>query len=164
MAETVHLYLKGKKSGDIKGESTQGSHGRQDSIECVAYQHGVETPRDQATGQPTGKRKYTPIKVVKRIDKASPLIISACATNESIDGTFKFFRPNPKGDGTTEQFFTVKITNGNIASVKQMLHDTLDAQFKHYAPLEEVTFTFQKIEWTYTNGGITAADDWQAGE
>ena len=34
MAETVHLYLKAN-GADVKGESTQHSLGRENSIECV---------------------------------------------------------------------------------------------------------------------------------
>ena len=37
MAETVHLFLKANGT-DIKGESTQTSLGRADSIECVYYE------------------------------------------------------------------------------------------------------------------------------
>ena len=28
--------------------------------------------------------------------------------------------------------------------------------------MEEVSFTYQKIEWTFEDGGITAEDDWEA--
>jgi type VI secretion system secreted protein Hcp len=31
-----------------------------------------------------------------------------------------------------------------------------------YAPYEEISFVYQKITWTYVNGGITASDDWEA--
>jgi type VI secretion system secreted protein Hcp len=27
---------------------------------------------------------------------------------------------------------------------------------------EEWSFTYQKIEWTWLDGGITASDDWEA--
>jgi type VI secretion system secreted protein Hcp len=28
--------------------------------------------------------------------------------------------------------------------------------------LEEITLTYQKIEWTWTDGGVTAEDDWES--
>src|SRR5512143_3066747 len=112
MAETVHLYLKANGK-DIKGESTQESLGRKDSIECVAYDQGVSTAREAATNMMTGRRQYQPLRIVKRIDKASPLLMKALTGNEKIDGVFKFFRPNPAGDGTTEQFYTVEVKEGN---------------------------------------------------
>ncbi len=159
MAETVHLYLKANGK-DIKGDSTQVSLGRENSIECVAYEQSVKTARESGTGMMTGRRQYEPLRIVKRIDKASPLIMKALTGNENIDGVFKFFRPNPTGDGTTEQFYTVEIKKGNVASVRELVNSTLDPELVHNPPLEEVTFVFRDIKWTYTNGGITHEDTW----
>lgn len=160
MAETVHLFLKANGK-DIKGESTQESLGRKDSIECVGYDQSVSTAREAGTGMMTGRRQYAPLKILKRIDKASPLIMKALTNNEKIDGVFKFFRPNPTGDGTTEQFYTVSIKNGNVASVKELVNNTLDPDTVNNPPLEEVTFVFQDINWTFMNGGVTHEDTWR---
>lgn len=160
MAETVHLYLKANGK-DIKGESTQESLGRKDSIECVAYDQSVKTAREAGTGMMTGRRQYDPLKIVKRVDRASPLIMKALTNNETIDGVFKFFRPNPTGDGTTEQFFTVEIKKGNVASVKDLVTNTLDPNLVNNPPLEEVSFVFQDIKWTFMNGGVTHEDSWK---
>jgi type VI secretion system secreted protein Hcp len=160
MAETVHLYLKANGK-DIKGESTQESLGRKDSIECVGYDQSVKTAREAGTGMMTGRRQYEPLRIVKRIDKASPLIKKALTGNEKIDAVFKFFRPNPTGDGTTEQFYSVEIKNGNVASVKDLVNNTLNAGSVNDPPLEEVAFVFQDIKWTFTNGGVTHEDTWK---
>ncbi len=73
-----------------------------------------------------------------------------------VDATFKFFRPNPTGDGTTEQFYTVAFKKGRIASIKQVVPDTIVPASSTEPPLEEVTFVFHTIGWTYTNGGVDA--------
>ena len=31
-----------------------------------------------------------------------------------------------------------------------------------FAEYEEIAFTYQKIEWTWNDGGLTAMDDWEA--
>jgi type VI secretion system secreted protein Hcp len=31
-----------------------------------------------------------------------------------------------------------------------------------YSEYEEIAFTYQKIEWTWTDGGITSSDEWEA--
>ena len=157
-AETVHLFLKANGQ-DIKGESTQASLGRKDSIQCVSYEQKVATARQAASGMATGRREYEPIVIRKRIDKASPLLLKALIENQKIDGVFKFFRPNPNGDGTTEQFFTVEIKNARIASVKEFVLDTTVPANSQVAPLEEITFAGGTISWTYTNGGITQSDN-----
>lgn len=159
MAETVHLFLKANGK-DVKGESTQLSLGRADSIECIIYEQGVETAREAATNMMTGRRQYKPLRIVKRVDKASPLLMKALTNNEKIDGKFMFFRPNPSGDGTTEQFYTVEIKEGNIASIKDHVQNTLDTNAVNMPPLEEVTFVFRTIKWTFMNGGVTHEDSW----
>ena len=118
MAETVHLYLKANGT-DIAGESTQTSLGRENSIECVEFQDSVRTAREHGSRAAVGRRVHAPIRIVKRIDKSSPLIAKALCRNERVDAEFKFFRPNPNGDGTTEQFFTVKLENGRVDSIER---------------------------------------------
>lgn len=159
MAETVHLYLKANGQ-DIKGESTQISLGREGSIECVYYEQGIKTAREAGSGMASGRRQYEPILIRKRIDKASPLIFKALTENHVIDGVFKFFRPNPTGDGTTEQFFTVSIKKGRIASYKNYVPDTIEPASSSDPPLEEIQFVFHSIAMTYTNGGVTHEDTW----
>jgi type VI secretion system secreted protein Hcp len=161
MAETVHLYLKANGT-EIKGDSTQTSLGRENSIECVYYEQAVATAREAGTGMATGRRQYAPLLIRKRLDKSSPLLMKAMVENQAVEGTFKFFRPNPNGDGTTEQFYTVTIRQGRIASVRQYVPDALVPASSNEPPLEEVTFVFHTIAWTFTEGGVTHEDTWNS--
>ncbi len=159
MAETVHLYLKANGS-DIQGESTQTSLGRENSIECFYLESGIATTREAGSARAAGRRQHHPLTIRKRIDKASPLISKALCSNEVIEGTFKFFRPNPTGDGTTQQFFTMKITKGRVASQRLWSPDSLVPATSTEPPLEEVSFVYHTIEWTFTDGGVTHQDQW----
>lgn len=159
MAETVHLYLKANGT-DIKGESTQVSLERADSIECLSFESAVVTAREAGSGMATGRRRYEPVKITKRIDKATPLLYKALAENQVIEGVFKFFRPNPTGDGTTEQFYTVEIQKGRISEMSSKSPDVINPVSTNNPPTEEISFVFHTITWTYTNGGITHQDTW----
>jgi type VI secretion system secreted protein Hcp len=159
-AETVHLYLKANGQ-DIRGESTVTSLGRENSIQCLYYEQCVTMSTDVRTGMASGRRSYTPILIRKRIDKSSPLLYRALVNNQKVDGYFRFFRPNPTGDGTTEQFYTVDFKNARIASIKQISPDIIKPTSATEPPVEEVTIVFQTITWTYTNGGITATDSFK---
>jgi type VI secretion system secreted protein Hcp len=108
----------------------------------------------------TGRRQYEPVVCRKRIDKSSPLLHKAMVNNEVIDGVFKFYRPSPKGDGTTEQFYTVTIKQGRIAGLKQHNPDVFEPASATRPPMEEVSFVFHTISWTYTDGGVTHEDTW----
>jgi type VI secretion system secreted protein Hcp len=110
----------------------------------------------------TGRRQYGPLVVFKRIDSASPLLEKALVNNETIEAAFKFFRPSPNGDGTTEQFYTVTIKDGHISAMKQLVNKTIDPATAGEPPLEQVSFVFKTINWTYTKGGITHEDSWEA--
>ncbi len=160
-AETVHLYLKANGQ-DIKGDSLQASLGRKDSIECVYYEQKAYTQREQTAGTVTGRRVYEPILIRKRIDKASPLIYKAFVENQRIDAVFKFFRPSPTGDGTTEQFYSVEIKDGRVETIRQFMPDALSPATSTAPPLEEITFGYFTFKETYNIGGVTHEDTWSA--
>ena len=159
MAETVHLYLKANGT-DIKGESTQTSLGREGSIECLYLEHEVMTAREAGSGMATGRRQYKPIIIRKRIDKSTPLLAKALTQNQVVDATFKFFRPNPTGDGTTEQFFTIEIKKGRLASFRMISPDSSRPAESAMPEVEEIGILFHTIKWTYTNGGAEHEDTW----
>jgi len=159
MAETVHLYLKANQK-EILGESSQHSNDRKDSIECLSYSHEIITAREATSGLASGRRQYEPLRITKRIDASSPLLIKAMTENQRIDAEFRFFRPNRMGDGNTDPFYTVTITDGRIASLKQTSEDTLNPAHSVRPPLEEVTFVAEALSWTYLPNGATHEDSW----
>ena len=164
MALNAYITLKGQKTGQIKGSVTQ--KGREDSIEVIAVSHEIVSPRDPASGLPTGQRMHKPFVITKEIDKSSPVLFKVLTTNENLtEFTLRFWAPNNKaaaGTGTEVQYYTVKLTNANIASIDTRMLNNKNPDLMRYAPYEEVAFTYQKIEWTWTDGGITASDDWDA--
>ncbi len=145
MAETVHLYLK-LDGVEIQGESTQNSLGRANSIECTSLSFDVETGGSVRTGD---------VKVAARIDKATPLVVKGLVQKQTADAVLKFFRPNPTGDGTTEQFFTVAGKSGRVTAAQMWVPDTLSPASRDLPPMMQYSFSFGSIEETYTNGGVT---------
>jgi type VI secretion system secreted protein Hcp len=164
MALLAYLKMKGQKSGDIKGGVTQ--KGREDSIGVIACTHSIYTPRDPQSGLPTGQRIHRPFVITKELDKSSPLLYNILCTNENVsEWTLKFWTPQLKaasGVGQEVQMYTVKLTNANVASIDFRQFNIKNPELQKYAEQEEVAFTYQKIEWTWTDGGITAEDDWEA--
>ena len=159
MAQTVHLYLTANGT-KIDGESTIESLDRADSIECLSFEDSVRTAREASSGMASGDRTYEPIRITKRKGKSSPLLAKALCNNEVIECEFKFFRPNPAGDGTTEHFFTVAIQEGRVASITRVSPDVIDPASASAPPTEEVTFVFGYIRWCYEADGIEHIDHW----
>jgi type VI secretion system secreted protein Hcp len=68
MSTKVYLTIRGVKQGTFKG----GSPHHDDWIEVLSFTYSVESPRDASTGQASGKRQYSPIKIVKEWGAGSP--------------------------------------------------------------------------------------------
>jgi len=164
MALMAYAYVTGSKSGQIKGSIYQ--KGREDSIGVIGVSHSIVSPRDPQSGLPTGQRLHKPYVITKELDKSTPLLLNVLCTNENLNEvTVKFWTPQIKaasGVGSEVQHFTVKLTNANIASIDFRMANIRHADLVKFAEYEEIAFTYQKIEWTWTDGGITAVDDWQA--
>ena len=164
MALNQYLRLKGQKQGEIKGSVTQ--KGREGKIMVIAMSHEIVSPRDAASGLPTGKRMHKPFVITKELDKSSPLLYNALCNNENIsEWELQYWTPQlsaATGVGAEKQHFTVKLTNANIASISFRSLNNKNPELSRYAEYEEIAFTYQKIEWVWVDGGITAMDDWEA--
>ena len=147
-AETVHLTLT-MDGAVIEGDSTQTSLGRANTIECVSWESEFFRP---AGAEHT--RVHRPVKIVKRIDKSTPLLAKAFENNQTGTASFKFYRPDPTGNGTTEQFFTVILDGVRITSERILLPSTLTQVTANSPPLDEVTFAYTSMRIMYTNGGV----------
>lgn len=160
MADSVQLNMT-SNGEDIQGDSTVVSLGRENSIECLSFVDSVRTAREKSSGLASGRRTFEPIVFRKRIDKSSPLLARSLCNNEVVAGTFKFFRPAPSGDGTTEQFFTVEFAEGRLASIRRVSPDTIDPASALEPPTEEVSIIFGEITWTYEPTGASHNDKWK---
>ncbi len=164
MALNAYLKMKGQKSGEIKGSVTQ--KGREGKIMVIAVNHEIESPRDAASGLPTGKRMHKPFVITKELDKSSPLLLNILVNNENIsEWELQFWTPQLSaagGVGAEKQHYTIKLTNANIASIEFVMENNKNPELMRYAEYERVAFTYQKINWTWVDGGISAEDDWEA--
>ena len=164
MALNAYLRLKGQKQGDIKGSVIQ--KGREDSIMVIAVSHQIVSPRDAASGLPTGKRMHKPFTITKELDKSSPLLYSVLCNNENIpEWSLEFWTPQisaKTGSGAEVQHFTVKLENANIASIDFQMANNKHPDLMKFAEYENISFTYEKITWTWKQGGIEAEDSWAA--
>ena len=163
MALNAYLRLKGQKSGDIKGSVTQ--KGRENSIMVIAVSHSMTSPRDMASGLTTGKRQHQPLVITKELDKSSVLLWNMLVTNENISSfELQFWAPSTGGAGVGSevQNYKVKLTNASIVRIDFHMLNNKNPDLAKFAEYEEIAFNYQKIEWTWNDGGITAGDDWEA--
>jgi type VI secretion system secreted protein Hcp len=158
MALNAHLRIVAEKQGAILGSVTQ--KGREGSIQVIAAMHEIVSPRDPASGRPTGKRVHKPFVVTKVLDRSSPLLYSVLCHNENIK-SFELHFYTPDKTGIERQHYTVRLENANISSIIFRMPNTRSKIAAQLPEREEIAFTYQKIVWTWNEGGISADDDWE---
>jgi type VI secretion system secreted protein Hcp len=147
-AGAIHMQATGQKQGAILGSCTVKA--REGTSVVVGVSHSIVSPRDAASGLPTGQRMHKPLVITKYLDKATPLLYAALVNNENLPTvTLRFYRPDAANRPVV--YYTVQLVNANIASIDEVFPNT-----------EKISFTYQKIIWTWTEGAITAEDDWEA--
>lgn len=149
--------IKGQKQGPIRGDVTQ--RGREGFFQLYDFKHQIVSPRDAASGLPTGKRQHKPVVIMQKVGRGSPLLASALANNENLsEVVFQFWQPNISaagGVGAEVNYYTIKLTNASISSYRQFFQPNVGL-------MEEISLTYQKIDWIFQNGGITGQDDWES--
>jgi len=102
------------KLGDIKGESLDDKH--KDEIEVLSFSWGVSNAGSMGYGSGGGEGKATfhDLSFTHKIDKASPVLMQACATGVHLkDGTITV-RKAGKGQ---QEFLVIKLNDVIVTSV-----------------------------------------------
>ena len=159
MALTAYMAVKGKTQGDIKGDCPQGAD-KKDKILVYGMDHHVEIPKDTHTGLPTGQRIHNAFTITKHKDNASPKLFKACCTGEQCEVVLDQYRITPVG--LEEKYFTIKLEEAIIVNMREYTPITFVPDNKPYHDMEEVSFTYSKITWTYNDGNIEYVDNWKA--
>lgn len=146
------MYVTGATQGKFTGESTDTLQKR-GMIKIPSVDHEIVVPRDPASGLPTGKRQHKPLTITKEWGASTP----------------QFFKAMVAGEVLTEVMIelwqqgvhiaTTKLTGARVAHVSAGWK--VEEGTRSVGPRQTVSFTYQKIEWTYVPGNVTATDDWR---
>ncbi|MEQ8768505.1 MAG: type VI secretion system tube protein Hcp [Planctomycetota bacterium] len=156
MAFDAFLFIDG-----VPGESTDSQFA--DHIEILSYTHGVSQPTTATAssvgGGTSGRCNHDDFKIVKELDKASPVLAQKCSEGAHIPEV-KLTLCRAGGDKVP--FMEYKLTNVVVSSVAPGGSSQGEG-----VPIEEVCFNYGKIEWTYTQqkradggGGGSTAGSW----
>ena len=134
------------KIDGIEGESTDGAH--KNWIELLSFSHGMSQPASSvvssAGGAGSGRVNMQDFSIVKHFDSATPKLAEACCTGKHFP-SLKIEICRAGGDKL--KYMEYKLTNVLVSGVRP----GGSAHGGDEVPLEEVTFNFGKIEWTYTH-------------
>ena len=166
-AYIARVSIQGAKQGWFRGEGP-GKAGTPPTMPLLNFRYELAMPRDPASGLPTGMRQHKPVVITREWGPATPQILQALLTNEVLTSvTVEFVKTNANGQEYV--YHTVKLTNARIASLKHYTKAARQAEgqpAKHDSAydrleLEDVSFTFEKIEIDNKDGKTSAGDDWE---
>lgn len=147
----IHISLTGQNQGVIEGSCTVA--GKEGTSVVVEFEHDLYIPLDPLSGQPTGRRVHQPLRVVKFMDKATPKLFQALCTGEHLtEVMLKWYRIDPTGN--EEHYFTTRLEDAVIVAIKPS-----GCPLEH---MEDVSFTYHRIVWTWEPDGIEYQDDFSA--
>lgn len=159
MAQSISVTFEGTKQGRFKGESMR--KGMEGKSEVIGYVSDLNSPRDPASGMATGKRTYQPIMLLKAAGAASPQILQACTTNETIKKVvIDFYKRDPNGMDMV--YYTITLENVNFSGFKQFVGPLDNERFnpEDRTLYDEIRMVFQKITVEEKTGMTMAQDDW----
>ena len=99
--------------------------------------------------------------ITKEIDKSSPKLFQALTSGEQMKTvSLEYYRISPKG--TEEKYYTVKLSNAIMTNIRSWTPNCLAPANQQMGHMEDVSFTYEKITWTFEPDGIEAEDSWLA--
>ena len=127
------------KLGDIKGESLDDKH--KDEIEVLSYSWGVANAGSMGygSGGGEGKAQFHDLSFTHKTDKASPVLMQACATGVHLKEATITHRKAGKGQ---QEFLVIKMNDVIVTSVS---HGSNGADVAS----ENVSIAFAKVNVEY---------------
>ena len=133
------------KIDGIPGESKDAAHA--DWIEVMSYSHGVSQPPSNTVssvgGAGSGRVNMSDFSIVKHLDKSSNKIAEACCTGKHIPSVVLEIC---RAGGDKLRYMTYTLSDSMVSSFRA----GGTSHGGDEVPLEDVSFNFGKIEWTYT--------------
>lgn len=145
---TLFVKVVGKKQGTFKPDVTAKGHA--DMMLASAFDYGLVSPRDPATGQGTGRRQHRPVVITKEWGPSMPQFLQAAATSEILTKVTMEFWDTDK-TGAQRLHFVVTLTDAGVSEVRQRLANDLLT--------EDLSFTFRKIQVEDKIGKTIFVDD-----
>jgi type VI secretion system secreted protein Hcp len=155
----MFLYVKGAKTGVIKGESQDKQH--QGEIDVISWTWGMQQKVNHAGMITAQKSTVSELKIVKKVDSASTALMAALKTNEPLQKVLLTLRKS--GPGKVE-YLKLTIEQGRVTALTLEGGDPSGGA----VVLERVNISFNKITVDYVPqgndglpmGGMTFIDQW----
>ncbi len=128
----------------VTGEAADADH--KGEIEVVSWSWGMQASTNVATGQAAGKSTISELHVVKRVDQASPTLMTYLRNNKVVGAASLSVR---KAGTTPLEYFRIDLENVRVTALK--------AESENAELVERVSLGFSRVTVSYTPQGATGA-------
>jgi len=135
---------------------------REGTSDVFEIEHHLHQPTEPTTGQPSGVRVHSPLRIVKLIDKATPGFHKALCTAQNLpEVVLDFYRIDP--DSREEiKYYTITIRQARIVDIRPYMPMSFVPANESYRHMEQISFVYEEIEWRWIPDGATEMDKWRA--
>ena len=154
MANLIYMTLNGELQGLISaGCSSLDSIGNKaqlvhyDQIMVMGLSHSLTRQQNV---------NHQALRMIKPVDKSSPLLGKAITENECLTCEFSFYRTNRMG--MNECYYKVKLINARITSIHLQVPHTVDDS--EGQPEETIDLSYESINWEHCTAGTSAYSLW----
>ena len=148
------------KVAEYPGSSEK--EGRADTSDVFEIEHHVHQPVEPTTGQASGVRVHSPMRIVKLIDKATPGFHKALCTGQNLaEVILDFYRIDPD---TREEakYYTITLKRARIVDIRPYMPMSFVPQNESYRHMEQVSMVYEEIEWAWLPDSVREMDKWRA--
>lgn len=135
--------------------------GREGTCDVYEIEHHVHQPTSISSGEASGVRVHSPLRIVKVIDRASPGFHKALCTGQSLQEVIlDFYRIDPASRSEVK-YYTIKLTKARIVDLKPYMPMSFVPAHESYRHMEQVSFVYESIEWTWLPDNVVEMDEWR---
>lgn len=154
-AALITMAVTGQVQGRFGGGNT--AVGQRGTVALLASSVGLVSPRDPASGLPTGRLQPGFVEIAKYLDSTTPKLVRAQVTNENLTSVLiRFWRPTPVG--ALQNHFTITLTNAGIVSFASDASSAGSAS----TVKETLKLIWQRMEMKDEVTGIVTIVDWES--
>ncbi len=159
MAHPMYVSFKGKTQGQLKAESKKNK--RSDKwTEVLSVEMGSDIPIDPKSGRAKGARTHHPVKITKEIGATSPQLLQAHYKAEYFDEVVIEIAGRPPTGAGEVVVERITLTDALVCHVRRFTPAlTTDHAVHDTDILEEISFSFRKIEIANIEASTSTSDD-----
>lgn len=158
----VEGEVQGLITSDTLGAESVGVGWREDHRDEFMFQEFVQevhVPHHAGGRNASSRRVYEPVRIVKSIDKCSPLLHDALKNNEILTKVeFTFFRTS--AEGVSELYYKITLEHASVSSIRNHMPDVTDPANATLVPTQEVAFVYEKILVEHVLASTSSEDSW----